>query len=492
MPSLEEFTAILDVAQAQIGAVIASLDPAAIGRIAGRELPFILLVGLLSALLVRRRRRASRKESLELGSLTAAPRALGYASSLIFFGGFGMWAATAMLASAVVAPGVVSPDGYRKTVQHLEGGIVRKIHVREGDVVSAGQLLVSLQAVDAQGRYDELRERYAHFLAVEARLSADLSGSSDIEFSPQVIFFGQEGAQRIIAGQRELLKSRRATRHGRELILGKRVRQIEEEITGLRQVIEAQSTQLALIDREIEGTRKLYDAGLERLPRLLALERAQADIKANQASSRAQVARSEQQIGETEMQILSMRQQDNETLNDEITKTSAVLAELRSQLPSREDVLTRTSIMAPIAGTVMNMRVTTESGVLGSGEPLLDIVPSEPNLIIDAHVKPVDIENVRTDMKTRVLLTAYSQRYLPQILGSLRSISADRLVDERTGEGYFLAKIVVDSAEFAKLRDVRLSPGMPADVMILTGEHTLLDYFIAPLRDSLTRSFREN
>jgi HlyD family type I secretion membrane fusion protein len=139
----------------------------------------------------------------------------------------------------------------------------------------------------------------------------------------------------------------------------------------------------------------------------------------------------------------------------------------------------------------MNVRVTTESGVVGPGEPILDIVPAESKLIVDARVKPIDIDTIQPGMRARVLLTAYRQRSLPQIQGILRSISADRLTDNRSGEVYFLAKVEVDQAELARLKDVRMSPGMPADVMILTGEQTLLDYFLRPLLDSVTKGFRE-
>jgi HlyD family secretion protein len=224
----------------------------------------------------------------------------------------------------------------------------------------------------------------------------------------------------------------------------------------------------------------------------LALERSQAEIRANQAENRAQVAKNDQQIGETEFQLLNLRQQDSESANEDLAKARTDLAELRSQLPSRQDVLARTDIVAPIAGTVMNLRVTTEAGVIASGQALLDIVPNEPNLIIDSRIRPTDIDVVHPDMPARVVLTAYPSRHLPQIHGLLTSVSADRLIDEKTGEPYFLAKVKVDAADLGELHDIRLLPGMPAEVMILTGEHSLLDYMLAPVEASLTRSFREN
>ena len=462
--------------------------PARIGLAA---LATALLLPILAGL-VRRQSRAFRDSGRDLKLRTRPARMLGYFSAIICVGGVAVWSSVALLASAVVANGVVSPEGYRKTVQHLEGGIIGAIHVREGDKVSAGQILISLQTTDAQGRYDELHERYIRLLAVEARLSAELAGDDQITFPKELTSVGSEATRKIAAEEEALLRSRLATREGREQILHKRIQQIEEQSSGSREVIAAEEEQLGLIDREIASAQEMYKKGLERLPRILALQRAQADIRANQASNRSQVARNEQQIGETELQILNLHQQDSEKANEDLAKARGDLAELRSLLPSRQDVLTRTDIVAPISGTVMNLRVRTESGVISSGQPLLDIVPNEPNLVIDSRIKPDDIDMVHPDMPARVVLSAFPTRHLPQIHGLLTSVSADRLTDERTGEPYFLAKVKVDTADLGKLHDVRLSPGMPAEVMILTGEHTLLDYMLAPVRDSLNRGFREH
>ncbi|RRH99275.1 HlyD family type I secretion periplasmic adaptor subunit [Mesorhizobium tamadayense] len=463
-------------------------QPARIALTAAAGALFVLLI----ARYVRRRTNAFRASKRDLKRRTRPARLLGYVSSVVFVGGVTAWSSVALLASAVVANGVVSPEGYRKTVQHLEGGIIGKIHVKEGDKVVAGQILISLKTTQAQGRYDELQTHYIRLLATEARLVAELSGQDHIAFPRELTSNDSDLARKVVVEEQALLDSRLATREGRTHILEKRIAQIKEQSTGSREVIAAQTEQLGLIDQEIASAQEMYKKGLERLPRILALQRAQADIRANQATNRAQVAHNDQQIGETEFQLLNLRQQDSETANEDLAKVRGDLAELRSQLPSREDVLARTDIVAPIAGTVMNLRVTTESGVIASGQALLDIVPNEPNLIIDSRIKPADIDVVHPDMPARVVLSAYPSRHLPQIHGLLTSVSADRLTDEKTGEPYFLAKVKVDAADLEELHDVRLSPGMPAEVMILTGEHTLLDYMLAPVQASLTRSFREN
>jgi HlyD family type I secretion membrane fusion protein len=434
----------------------------------------------------------SERVSLPLARVVRGPKLMGYGAILIFFGGFGAWAMIATLASAAIAPGVVSPDGSRKTIEHLEGGIVREIHVREGDQVQAGQVLVTLEDVKARAEFEELQERLVHLVTTEARLLAEQSGADSIAAPSPLSGLDPAIIEPAMAAQRQLFASRRATFEGRERILGQRVLQLEAEIDGLHEVIAAQDEQIALLAQEIEGVQSLYDKGLSRLPQLLALKRAQADVRADRASNRAQIARHQQEIGETRLHLLTMREQRQELVAEELSLVRTDLAAVRSQLPSRQDVLSRTLVKAPLAGTVMNVRVTTTTGVTKPGEPLLDLVPKDARLVIDARVKPTDMDTVRAGQTARVLFPAYGQRNLPQIHGSLRSVSADRVTDERTGEPYFLAKVEVEPAELERVApDIELTPGMPADVMIVTGERTLLDYLIRPFVESITKSFRE-
>jgi HlyD family secretion protein/epimerase transport system membrane fusion protein len=428
-----------------------------------------------------------------LGRLLLGPKMLGYAAIAAFFGGFGGLAMVAMLASAAVAPGLVSPDGYRKTVEHLEGGIVSQIHVREGDHVEAGQVLLILEDIKARANFEELREKLVHLVSIEARLLAELSDASAVQHPAQLEGFDAEIIGPAIKAQQQLFESRRATLKGRERILGQRILQLEAEIGGLREMIAAADEQLNLIAQEIEGQERLYEKGLSPLPKLLALKRAQAGVRAERAKSRASIARNEQAIGETQLQLLSIGEERREQIAEELSEVRTELAAVRSQLPSRKDVLDRTTVTAPVSGTVMNVQVTTATGVVQPGEPLLDLVPEDSRLVIDAYVKPIDLDTVQPGQKARVLFTAYGQRNLPQIFGELRSISADRLIDEHTGEPYFLAKIEVDPSELERIApDIVLSPGMPADVMILTGERTLLDYLMRPFIESVTKSFRES
>jgi HlyD family type I secretion membrane fusion protein len=454
-------------------------------------------LGLAGSLMAIRalmnRSRVPRSATAPLALEIRGARRMGWVTIALVFGVGGGLAAAIPLAGAAVAPGFVSPDGGRKIVQHLEGGIVQGIHVREGDVVRSGQQLVTLEDTLARANLGELRERFVHFLAVEARLAAEQTGSPALRTPEPSALVSAALLEGSLRGQEELFLNRRETRAGRERILGQRVLQLREENDGLLQVVAAQDEQMGLVDLEIRNVQTLLDKGLERLPRLLALQRSQAELKGARASNLARIAKNKQAVGESEMELLTMRQQEREKVNEELNSVRAELASLRSKLPARTDALDRTVVAAPISGTVMNVRVTTETGVVRPGEPLLEIVQENTPLIVDARLRPIDVDVVRPGMAAKVILSAFAQRNLPQIHGRLRSISADRMTDERSGESYFIAKVEVDVHELAKLGgEFKLTAGMPAEVYILTGERTALDYLVRPFIESITKSFRES
>lgn len=431
-------------------------------------------------------------QSGSLARVTRGTRVLGYAVIVLFFGGFGTWAALAPLAGAAIASGVVSPEGSRKTIQHLEGGIIEAIHVREGDNVDTGTPLVTLRNTRALARYEELAERRNFLLALEARLTAEQLGASEIAFPEELSSGSNPKVDLTINTQRALFKDRSEVQQAREQIMQQRIAQLDEEISGLEEVIVSQNVQLDLIASEIDSTRELRSKGLARQSVLLELEREQAKITGEMALNKASIARNRQRIGETELQLLATRQQLKEEASTELAELRTELTAIESQLPERADTLARTVVFAPIAGKVLNVRVTTEAGgVIGSGEPILDIVPNDAALLIDARVRPQDIDTVLPGMRAQVVLTAFNQRYLPRIWGNVLTVSADRLVDEKTDVPYFLAKVAIDPGELDTIsKDLKLVAGMPAEVMIYTGDRTLLDMLARPFSDSLRRSFR--
>lgn len=450
----------------------------------------LFLAGLLRVAR-RRGRTADVAPTRDLALLTKGPRRLGLLAAGVFVLGFGGWSIYAPLASATLATGVISPDGYRKTVQHLEGGIIRTIHVHESDVVAAGDPLITLDDTAARSQEAEIRERYLHVLAVEARLEAEQANAAEIGFPPDLLAPDAADLEDIMETQRHLFLSRRASLANRLSILEARILQLGEQNAGLEQVISAESEQLSYVDEEIATAESLFAQGLERKPAILGLQRTRAQISASRAMNRARIAENAEAIGEAQLQLIALTEQRNEEVAEELANIRRVISELRAQMPSREDILQRTVIRAPISGTVMNLKATTEGGVIRPSEAIAEIVPTDAHLVINARVRPNDIDRIVPGMSARVILTAYNQRNLSLMRGRLQSISADALVDERTGLAYFLAKVEVDPLELNRNAEIRLLPGMSAEVMLLEGDRSAFDYFLAPIMDSRRRSFLE-
>lgn len=433
---------------------------------------------------------ASASGRRRLARLTRGPRWLGYATIAVLALAFAGWSWVAPLASASIALGVVSPDGSRKSVDHLEGGIVRAIHVREGDAVLAGDPLIVLDDVEARANRAGLAERRRYLAAAAARLSAERDRATEIAFPADLV--ADPASAEVVAAQQALFRDRRASVEGQRNILHRRIAQLAEQNLGLEAVIAAREEQAALIAEETATVQTLLDRGLEHASRILALRRAAAEIEVEIAGNRARIAENHEKIGETELSLLTLDAQVQERATGELADILRQLSEVDSRIPLLDDILSRTVVRAPISGVVMNVAPRSPQEVVKPGQTLLEIVPQDMPMIIDARIRPTDIDRIEPGMRARVVLTAYRQRNLPQIHGVLRSVSADRLIEDRTGEPYFLAKVEVDESDLERVAGLRLMPGMPAEVYILDGERTLVSYLVEPLVQSLDRSFREN
>ena len=418
---------------------------------------------------------------------------VGFAITGLFFGIFGGWAALAPLESAAIAPGVVSVDTNRKTIQHLEGGIVGEIRVREGDVVKAGQVLIRLDEIQPRASLDLLEGRLMAAIALEARLIAERDDKKVIEF-PEELLSRQDNPDtaKIIHGQSRIFESRKAAIDGQVAILGRRTAQLGEEINGLRNQIKAEEKQLALIGEEIADVDGLIKKGLARKPRLLSLKREAAEIEGSRGKNQAAVARSKQQIDETRLRVSELRINLINEVVQELREVQSELFDLSERIGAARDVLSRTEIRAPLDGTVVNLRVHTTGGVIAPGEQLLDIVPSDEPLVIEARIDPNDIDIVHPGLPAQVRLSAFSQRTMVPLDGRVVWVSADSMTDERTGQSYYLARVVLTGDPGKVLEGASLYPGMAAEVMIVTGARTAFEYLVRPIAMSLNRAFRED
>ena len=412
---------------------------------------------------------------------------------VLFFGVFMIWASLAPLDSAAVAGGTVIVDSKRKTVQHLEGGIVGEILVRDGDRVEAGQVLLRLDDTQPRASLDLLKGRQTAALALSARLVAERDDRAEIEFSDQLMDdLDKFETLEAIAGQTNLFNARREGLTGQVDILDQRIAQTRNEIVGLEGEVAAGARQLDLIGQEIADVQTLVDQGLARRPRLLELERQAADIEGRRSSNIAGIARARNQIGEAKLRIRELRKQRINEVLEQLREVQTELYDIAERMSAAEDVLARMTIRAPLAGRIVGLAVHTVGGVIASGAPLMDIVPKDDRLIVEARVSPMDIDIVKPELPAQVRFTSFSQRSFAPLDGIVTRVSADVITDPSTGELYYLAQIEVSEDIGDALGGAALYPGMPAEVMIVTGERTALDYFFKPLESSINRAFRED
>jgi len=418
---------------------------------------------------------------------------LGTLVSLAFFGGLGGWAAFAPLESAVMAQGFVGVESNRQTVQHFEGGIIQALLVRDGDRVAAGQPLVRLDPVISAAQQQSVRDQYHAGLAQKARLLAERDGLGAIAFPPELeARAGEPEADKLMADQRQLFERRRTAIAGRKAILQERIAQHRQEIVATEAQMSAARAQLALINEETNTVRDLVEKGYEKRPRLLALQRQQAGLQGEIGQQAATIAQTRQQIGQAELEIKDLENQQTSQVATELQEVQLRLDDLSGRLKTANAASARTELVAPRAGTIVNLRFHTPGGVIKPGDPVLDLVPEGDPLIVEAQIQPQDIDAVHPGMPARVQFTAYNMRQVPQIDASVQSVSADRMTDQRTGQSYFTARVLVPAENLAKLKhEVKLVPGMPATVSVTTGERTPLDYLLAPLTQSFDRAFKE-
>ena len=425
--------------------------------------------------------------------IARGPLRAGLAIIAIAIGGFLLWSALAPLSSAAIARGSVIADSHRKTIQHLEGGIVEAILVRDGQTVARGDILVRLDDTQARAALAQVEGRYLAALAREARLRAEQNGQDRIDF-PKVLLEGRTipAIRDIMVGQQNIFVANRQSLLGQIAIQEKRVAQSGKEIQGRTAAITSADAQLALIKDELDGVKTLYDKGLTTKPRLVKLQREMAAIAGERGGHVAEIAESRDRVAESQAKILDLKNTHANRVANDLREVQDDLAELKETLIAARDVLSRTEIRAPADGVVLNTQVHTLGGVIGAGEPLMDLVPRNDRMVVDARIDPHDIDVVRPGLPAQIRLSAYKHRTTPTLDATVVDVSADALADEKTGEEFYLARIEVSPEALRKLPSVDLYPGMPAEAMIVTGERTVIDYLMSPVNDLFARAMRED
>jgi len=412
--------------------------------------------------------------------------------------GFGVWGNTAPIAGAVIATGIFVTTGQNKTIQHLEGGVIREIAVREGDIVEPGQLLIQLDDVSARAELRRLALRRLRAEAIESRLTAEAQGQPRWIVPP--ILASQttdRDAETLVHAQLAAFEAR--ARNMASDIAGrqKAIDALNERINGSTRQRAAVQRQALLIEEELAGKAKLLERGYIRKPEILALQRQAANLEGEIGRITGDIGDAKERISREVELIDGVRKQAIKVASDQLQEITAELNDVRERMRAALGVLERTRIVAPVKGTVVKLRYHTSGGVIEAGKSIMEIVSLQDEVIIEARVRPQDIDKIKHSQQAMVRLTALNQRTTPMVHGRVIYISADALPDEKqrglpNASDLYVVRVTLDKASVAKVDNFEPTPGMPAELYIQTTERTFFQYLMQPIKDSMSRAFRES
>jgi HlyD family type I secretion membrane fusion protein len=402
------------------------------------------------------------------------------------------WAAYAPLSGAVIAPGFVKVDLNRKVIQHQEGGTVRAVRVRDGDRVKQGQELVVLDDVRVDAALDLQRTQLDAERAKAARLEAERAYLAKPAFPPDLVKRnGEVKVAEQLAREATLFRARRDALDTQIALLRKQIDETATEIEALNAQLTAEERALKLQREELAANEGLLAQGYVQKTRVMTLQRATAEYEARHGERRAELSKARQRASELELRILSMRNTYTQAAADELKETSSRIFDLEERIRPSRDAAERQRILSPSDGEVVGLRIFSQGGVIGPREVLMEIVPDDKRLVVEARIRPEDINHVRAGSEAEVRLTAYQSRTTPLVRGAVLYVSGDRLVEQQTGMPYYVVQIDVPAEALAEAGNLKLQAGMPAEVFIRTDSRTTSDYLFAPVTAYLRRAMRE-
>lgn len=407
-------------------------------------------------------------------------------------GGLGTWAAFASISGAVIAHGTVVVETNVKRVQHRDGGIVGKIFVKNGDYVSAGDLLIKLDDTLTKANLAILTKQIDELMARQVRLEAELNAEKEIIFPQSLILRkNEEHVRKALKGESILFSSKRTILKSQKEQLGFRITQLREQIIGLTSQRDAKSKEIKLISQELVSLERLFKQGLVPSSRILALRREKTRLEGEHGQLTAQIAATKGGISEVKLQLNQIEQKRLTEIAQELREVQTKIVELAERKITAEDQLKRIDIRSPRNGYVHQLTVHTVGGVITAGETFAHIVPQEDTLLVEAKLNPGDIDQISKGQHAVLRFPAFNQRTTPELIGDIKTISADLSHDPNTGASYYLVRLTIKDIEAKKLGTKQLVPGMPVETFIQTEQRTVASYLLKPLKDQIVRSLRE-
>lgn len=432
-----------------------------------------------------------------------AIRRLGLVLVLVVFGGFGAWASLAPLNSAAVAPGVITVESYRKTVQHLEGGIIRTLTVHDGDSVKQDQVLATLDDTQPRAQLEVLRGQLYFLVAQEARLTAQRDGLPGVRYPQELLAHRNDPrVQEAMRLQDQTLKVRQTAHDGESAVYRRQIEQLRAKVVGLHAQKRSRDQLVESYRGDLADFTTLLKEGFTEKQKVEEMNRALAQSEGQRGELVSDIAANELHIAEIELKILQLEKDLQREVAKELSEVQTAVFEVREKVQSLKSMVNRSVIKAPVSGMVLGLAVHTIGAVIPPGGRLLDIVPQDEKLIMEVQVSPIDIDRVTVGQIAEVRFSSFKTRDLPMIVGTVIGLSADRIVEDgrdskesRGGEmSYYLARVEVSSEGLQALQaaELNLVPGMPVEVLINTGARTLVQYLTRPLTDGFKRAFGED
>ena len=421
----------------------------------------------------------------------ARPALVGAGVVAAFAAAMMMWGTLAPISGAAIANGNLQVEGKRQSVQHPYGGVIRKLLVREGAHVEKGQLLMTLDDSDPRSKLEVLIADRDAALATQARLIAERDGRNAPDFGDELhSHFDKDTVRQAMANEIAMMAARRHQFEAETAVLRGKIAELKAQIGGTQAQLTGSEKQRDLLADEMSGAQHLFQQGFTPKTRILALQREDAKLQADMGAEQATIAGMQQQIAENDLEIAKAERARMSEITDQLRTTESKLTDLAPKIDAAADVLARTRITAPATGSVVGLDVFTEGGVIQPAAKLMDIVPSDNPLIVDARLKLSDINEVTVGRRTDVRLTGVNYMERPHLSGTVRTVSADRMTDDKSGQNYYSIEVALDANDVKKSR-VDLQAGMPAEVIVPTRPRTLFEYLIGPLRDEINGAFRE-
>lgn len=407
----------------------------------------------------------------------------------VLLGGIGSWAYFTEISGAIVASGNVVVETNTRRVQHQEGGIVKSIFVKNGDVINAGDLLIRLDDTITNANLSVIIKQLINLYAQEARLIAEQGGADKVSFADNG--FGDSAQKNVRDSQIKLYNARKNSLNGKRQQLQEQIIQFQSKISGLESQREAKLAETNIVEAELSNLDDLLGQQLVSASRVTVLNRDIVKLQGEIGGFTSEIAQTKEAISERNIQILQLDEEFLASVLQEIQDVRSQIGNLEEQKIAAEDELRRIDIIAPLDGFVHNLAVTTIGGVLGPRDVVMSIVPKDDLLVVEAQVQPINIDQISPDQDARIRLPSFDQRTTPELNAKVETISADLLRDEVTGAQYYKVRLKISENEFNKLDGKTLVPGMPVETFIKTDERTVMSYLLKPIQDQISHAMRE-